>query len=427
MEQPSAPPATPVPLQERLVALDLMRGIGVLGILLANVTAFAHVDLAYYWPGALPDGGNVADRWIWLAQFVAVDGKFRGLFTLLFGAGLLLFVERAEKRMAGHARAVRLQVRRLALLALIGLVHFGLLFHGDILFTYACGGLGALFFLRLPAERLLAIGLIWALLGAGLQAMAFLAPALAETGHQPAATGVAEYFAAFWQEQVDEAAAQAVVMAQGSYADVLRYRLAEQAGLLVFYVQLAFYETIPLILIGMALFRSGSFAGNTAADSNALVSRKAAGVLVAAGLAGNLAAGLWVMGQGFSPYVTQFAFFGLGPLANIPLLLGGAILLAEWAARPREGWLAERLTLAGRMALSNYVGISLVMMLVFQGWAGGLFGTMHRAELLLVVLLGWALMFGFSRIWLARFRQGPLEWLWRCGTYGRIFANRLPG
>jgi uncharacterized protein len=76
------------------------------------------------------------------------------------------------------------------------------------------------------------------------------------------------------------------------------------------------------------------------------------------------------------------------------------------------------------MALSNYVGTSLVMVLVFQGWAGGLYGTMHRAELLVVVLLGWALMLTFSRAWLARYRQGPLEWLWRCLTYWQCFPLR---
>ena len=76
---PAAETIAPVSTGERIVALDLIRGIAVLGILLANVSGFAHADLAYYWPKALPDGGNVADRIVWLAQFVLVDGKLRGL------------------------------------------------------------------------------------------------------------------------------------------------------------------------------------------------------------------------------------------------------------------------------------------------------------------------------------------------------------
>ncbi|MES2700810.1 MAG: DUF418 domain-containing protein, partial [Pseudomonadota bacterium] len=74
---PANSSAKPVAEAERLVALDLIRGIAVLGILLANITGYAHADLAYYWPGALPGGGDAGDRWIWLAQFVAVDGKLR--------------------------------------------------------------------------------------------------------------------------------------------------------------------------------------------------------------------------------------------------------------------------------------------------------------------------------------------------------------
>ena len=104
--------ARPITGGERLVALDFIRGVAVLGIAFANVTAFAHPWLAYYWPGALPGGGDAADRWIWLAQFVLIDGKFRGIFTLLFGAGLALFIDRVRE--AGGSAA--LQMRRLLLL-----------------------------------------------------------------------------------------------------------------------------------------------------------------------------------------------------------------------------------------------------------------------------------------------------------------------
>src|SRR5688500_18927856 len=88
-------PDRPVGTADRIVALDFIRGIAVLGILFANITAFGHQYLAYFWPDALPSGGSAADRSIWLFQFVFVDGKFRGLFTLLFGAGMYLFMARA--------------------------------------------------------------------------------------------------------------------------------------------------------------------------------------------------------------------------------------------------------------------------------------------------------------------------------------------
>lgn len=416
MDPESHKPVAPVRGGERLASLDLMRGIAVLGILLANITGFAHVDVAYYWPPALPGGGTEADRMVWLAQFVTVDGKFRGLFTLLFGAGLVLFFERA----GGAERAVILQLRRLSWLALFGMAHFFLLFRGDILFSYACGGLVALLFLRLEADRLLALGVIWALVGGALQSMAYLTPALVEVGSQAASGDVLGYYQAFWQDQVAEAADQGRLMAGGSYGEILRYRVAEESHLLANYANHALFETIPLMLVGMGLYRCGIYAP----AGEGVRHRALAWTAVVAGLGLNLAAGLWVWSLGFPPYVTQLAFFGLSNLANLPLLLGAAWLLAHWAAQPHDSWLAERLGQAGRMAFSNYIGTSLVMVLVFHGWAGGQFGELDRLELLLVVVMGWLMMLRFSHLWLTRYRQGPLEWLWRSLTYWRRFPLR---
>lgn len=408
--------SAPVASGERIVALDLVRGIAVLGILLANVTAFSHPELAYYWPPALPDGGNLADRLVWLAQYVLVDGKFRGLFTVLFGAGLVLFIERA----GADIRAMGLQARRLAWLALIGLAHFFLLFPGDILFSYACGGIFALLAWQLSARQLVLIGAGWAMLGAGMQLLNYLTPILIEAGSVAGQADAVSYYQQFWQGQLLKADLQGQLLANGSYWDVLRYRVQGESELLLSYFTYAFFETIPLMMLGMGLYRGGVFSGAAAAGRW----RSMAWVGVCAGLALNLAAGLFVMSRGFPPFLTQGAVFGFSGLANLPLLIGGTMLAADWASRPHPGWLAERLVQAGRMALSNYVGTSLVMVLVFQGWAGGLFGTLHRLDLLLVVLLGWALMLTFSRAWLARFAQGPLEWLWRCLTYWRLFPLR---
>src|SRR6478735_1815874 len=92
------PPDEPVGSEERIVALDFIRGIAVLGILFPNIVAFGHPILAYFWPEALPGGATDSDHAFWLFQFVFMDGKFRGLFTLLFGAGMMLFMERTWAR-----------------------------------------------------------------------------------------------------------------------------------------------------------------------------------------------------------------------------------------------------------------------------------------------------------------------------------------
>src|SRR5690606_37830304 len=116
----SGTPDEPVGRDQRIVALDFIRGIAVLGILFPNIVAHGDAILSYFWPPNLPGGASEADKAFWLFQLVLIDGKFRGLFTLLFGAGMMLFMERAWAR--GATRW--LQARRLAWLALFGLIHF---------------------------------------------------------------------------------------------------------------------------------------------------------------------------------------------------------------------------------------------------------------------------------------------------------------
>ena len=105
------------------------------------------------------------------------------------------------------------------------------------------------------------------------------------------------------------------------------------------------------------------------------------------------------------------------------MVLGLVILLAIHAPTV-GGWLSDRIIAAGRAAFTNYLGTSIVMLFVFGNWGLDLFGQFGRSELYLVVLAAWVLMLAWSRPWLARFRYGPLEWLWRCLTYGRVFALR---
>ena len=142
---------------------------------------------------------------------------------------------------------------------------------------------------------------------------------------------------------------------------------------------------------------------------------------VLAGGVGHLAIGLWVKAQGFSYWSTLAGMMGMTVLPRLAMVLGLAALLSLYAPRA-TGWLGQRVSAAGRAAFTNYLGTSIVMMFVFHGWALGLFGELNRPQLYLVVLLAWALMLLWSKPWLERFRYGPLEWLWRCLTYGRVFA-----
>ena len=130
--------------------------------------------------------------------------------------------------------------------------------------------------------------------------------------------------------------------------------------------------------------------------------------------------GLGVTSNGITFWEGIAALTGYLHYPKLPVVLGIAAVLAIHGASA-SGWLAERLSAAGRAAFTNYLGTSVLMMLIFHPWAGGLWGELSRPELYLVVALAWAVMLLWSKPWLERYRYGPLEWLWRCLTYGKRF------
>src|SRR3990167_1407738 len=178
-------------------------------------------------------------------------------------------------------------------------------------------------------------------------------------------------------------------------------------------------ETIPLMLIGMALYRYGLFNGGI--DRGKMRRWGWTGVIV--GSLVTLAIGLWAKAGGLTYYGTMAAMLGWSPLPRLGGGRGLAALLALWSAHA-NGWLGERVKAAGRAAFTNYLGTSMMMVLVFHGWALGLYGELGRSALYLAVLAAWIAMLAWSKLWLERFRYGPLEWLWRCLTYGRLFPLR---
>ena len=254
------------------------------------------------------------------------------------------------------------------------------------------------------------------------EALMLAEPAILETLPQlriasPAAWNAAQ---ALWQARLSAAQVQQAAMSVPNLAATIDYRIHGQGNLLPAYVYLAFIDTIPIMLVGMASYRFGLF--SSAFDTRRLL--RWGWLLFLVGASVSLAQGLLVFRRGFPPQLTAFIFNEASALPRLPMFLGMVALLTAWAPRACSGRLGARVIAAGRMAFSNYIGTSLLMVLVFEGWAGGLYGTLHRAQMLVVVALAWAAMLAWSKPWLGRFRYGPLEWLWRCLTYGRRFALR---
>ena len=413
-------PDQPVRGADRLVSLDFIRGIAVLGILFANITAFGQPYMAYFWPEALAEPATAGDKNVWLFQTIFIDHKFRGLFSLLFGAGVYLFMERAWAR----GRSRWLQFRRLGWLLGFGLLHYFLIWRGDILAAYAVAGMLALPTLKWSAKRQLTVGLVAYALGFLL--MAALMGANYAAAHLPQAQAAMtakqrQEVAEAPQRSLENAREEVTLYREGGYAEIVATTAREESGNLlteILFVPLT--ETIALMLIGMGLYRMGFFSG--AFDPAKM--RRWGLIGIVGGALLTLPIALWPYRTGFDFFTTLFVFNGIGRIGQLPMALGLAALLVLWAPRATQGWLGSRFAAAGRMAFSNYLGTSIIMMFVFHGWALGLFGQLGRVELIGVVLVAWTAMLAWSKPWLARFRYGPLEWLWRCLTYGKVFPLR---
>lgn len=406
----------PTAAAERIDTLDFIRGLAVMGILAANIVAFGQPFEAYMYPAAfLTDPGDPGG-WMWIAQFILIDGKMRGLFTLLFGAGMYLFMEKAWAR--GATRS--LQAWRLFILMVFGMIHFFFIWPGDILFYYALFGFVVLGCLRWSVRTQLVAGLVGYILGALLMGGSLTVPWLiADTQFGESSPEIAEQRGDVIAG-IDDALARGEVpnaaIAAGDYGALVSHRITEQWYEPLTNAMLFGFETLPVMLIGVALYRLGFFSG---AFDRAKLLRWGWIGLVAGGLA-HLGIGLAVKAYGFSYYATLAGFVAWSTLPRLWMVLGLAALLVAYAPLA-TGWLGDRVRAAGRAAFTNYLGTSVLMMLVFHGWALGLFGQLNRPQLYIVVVLAWLVMLAWSKPWLDRYRYGPLEWLWRCLTYRTVF------
>lgn len=404
------------PPPDRLISLDLIRGIAVLGILAVNIAGFAGPSAALLTPNLPypgPPPASFADNATFAAIFVLFEGKMRTLFAILFGASMALFIDRAEA--AGRDGDGR-QLLRLFWLMLFGLLHYFLLWWGDILFLYALTGIIALFMRELPVRTLVISALVlfagWHLAGAVDSLPRIAMEERIRIG--TASPDEVESLAGFHDAVEDKAARDLAGQRAGFAAQVTAKLLHDPLHPLESALP-NLPEVLSLMLIGMALYRSGFFAGHW---PRAWLNAMAAGGLLLGGGA-TLAITGWLWPRQFPlGAMNDLLLYGLA-LPHLLMALGYAALLVMAAPALARTRLGARLTAAGRMAFSNYIATSLLMTAIFYGWGLGLIGTLGHATFLPFVLLGWLAMLAWSAPWLDRFRQGPLEWLWRSLTERR--------
>ncbi len=385
----------PTPPSERIVSLDALRGVAVLGILVINVRVFSMPETTLLNPTVYGDFSGV-NYWAWLVGHVFAELKFITVFSALFGAGIVLFIE--SKNRKGQP-ALRLHYRRTAWLILIGLGHAYLLWYGDILVAYGVCGLALVFAHDWEPRTQAGLGLLFLLVTPALEVFAGLTvggEAIASQWAPAEATLRAEVatYRSGWIEQLDHRVPTAID----------RQTTGFLGG--------TFWRVGGTVLLGMALYKWGVLTGER---STRLYRRLVAGGVV--GVA-TVLAGVWYIeanewSAGAALFWRQFNYVGS------LLVAGGYVgLVTLYARRRPDGPVTRAFAAVGRTAFTNYLLQSVVATTVFYGHGLGLFGAVSRAEALGMVVAFWAIEILVSVAWLRRYRFGPVEWVWRTLTYG---------
>lgn len=424
---PTAAVFAPVGERERVDSVDVVRGVATLGILLMNIVGMGMPDPAYWDPSGW--GGDTGwNLWAWWISAVGFEGTQRALFSLLFGAGVLLFTSRGGEKDGGLPVADA-WYRRTIWLVVFGFVHaYVLLWPGEILYAYGLMGMFLFPLRNVRPGRLFLVGLALLLVGAGLYLrdnlhaieVHRLADA-AEEARRAGETPTPEQEAAR-QEWIEtkaemkpslERREEMVRAMQAGYWSAARERAVMTHWMHTeFHYRYAYFDVLSMMLIGMALFKWGVL--HAALAPWKYVAMVAAGYGL--GLPVNVyetatyARSGFDLGTSYQVAVT----YDLGRLLLVTGHLGVILLFC------RSGWLpglARCLAAVGRMALTNYILQTVITTTVFVGLAQ--FGRWERYQLYFLVAAIWLFQLVVSPLWLRCFHFGPLEWCWRSLTYLR--------
>ncbi|MEP7273526.1 MAG: DUF418 domain-containing protein [Acidobacteriota bacterium] len=386
---------TPIEGSERLPALDAVRGIALLGVLVVNaqsgfrLSLFDHI-LKFH---SHPDWAN---RLMDVLIAGTMEFKAIALFTLLFGIGIGIQAERTASRSLNSSKFL---LRRFLVLLVIGLVHMFGIWNGDILVLYAVCGILIIPLLRLPVALLVVLGVAAIVYPFGLPYGGLRQSAEVLRAHAALATQI---------------------YSAGSASDILVLRWQEGWHFIVPLLIGILPRTLGLMLLGVAAWRF-SIIRDTQKHRRLLW-----GILIAAGTAGALTTCLAVYSKSSGREVSiPFPFDLVGP--DVLLALSYAAALFLWLRSQRRGMVVSSLIAGGRMALSNYLAQSVILGFIFYSYGFGLFGQLGSVAVTIICLVIYAVQLGISRAWLSRYHFGPVEWLWRSLSYGRRQPMRRDG
>ncbi|MDQ3289739.1 MAG: DUF418 domain-containing protein [Bacteroidota bacterium] len=425
----------PTALHERISSMDIIRGVAVLGILIMNVLAFGLPEAM----GGNPTlfGTNKAlNEGVWFVESAFLNGSMRGLFSLLFGAGVILLTSNRETQNSSLSIA-DIYYRRLLWLLAFGMADaYLLLWYGDILYAYAICGLFLFPFRNVKPGYLLLAGILCfssLTFKMYLRDKDFLkkketaALAIKLKNQKKKLTEEQEGALKEWTEtkkkfepasQKKEAEKDMAKVGGGYVSNFKRSAEISEKVQSTFFYHIGFLDIIGMMLIGMAFYQLGILSGKW--------ENKYYLIMLVGGYTVGLALGLYpaiiIQQNGYNPtlfvekliasfpvnlYEFRRLFVALGHIGLVMLIYKMRLL----------PWLMKALSAVGRMAFTNYVLQTIICSFVFYGFGFNLFGKLQRYELYYVVAAVWVFQLIISPIWLHYFQFGPLEWCWRSLTY----------
>ncbi len=420
--------AAPVAASARIESLDVLRGVALLGILLLNIIGFGLHSAGYFNPMIGLGDNPVLNLAVWGGVNVFFEGAMRALFSMLFGAGVVMFTTGLGSG-SGTGKSSWLHYKRNFWLLGFGVLDaYVLLWTGDILIVYAiCGAL--LYPLRRLSPRTLLIlaGILIVLTSLMYEGLAQVmqmgraavteieqTPSVAEDPQQAA---LAESWLEFSGDFLLGEAAQQEELQQrrGPYPEAAAFTAKYMNEHLAFAVPVfLFWDALAMMLLGMGFYRMGLLTGERTA--------RFYGRLMVGGFAVGLLANGWELIRGVQTdyditvvFSYMQATYHIGRLGMALGWMGLVMLICQGGLL---AGLRHRLAAVGRMALSNYLLHSLICLFIFTGAGFALVGELERWALYPIVFAIWALQLWLSPWWLARYRFGPAEWLWRTLTYG---------
>lgn len=427
LHQPTtASVAAPVKQQERIIILDSLRGFAILGILLMNIPSFGLSGDTF----VLHETGINYRTWYFINWIP--DGTQRAMFSMLFGAGILLFVKNVEKRIEGIRVADYFFRRQLWLLVFSLIDVFLLLWNGDILLDYALFGMLLFTFRNLsPKKLLIAAGVCLLLMLARENRDLYKSKKVIARGETVAAMDTTKLKLS--PKQQDELSAMTEfkertslekrikrmqknvrILSSGSYEEVYEFRTERYLSQVMRYIFFEAWDVLLFMFLGMAFFKMGILTGQA--------SSKIYWWMLIVGLSLGLFLSYLQMLENVKYQYNNFEYSKHAPISYYQLhrALRSLGLFAALMLLYKSGlfkWLFALMRPVGQMAFTNYLMQSFICGLFFNSMGFGMYGKLQRIEIYYAVAAVWIFQIIFCNIWLRYYRFGPFEWAWRSLTY----------